>query len=56
MYSIFQISWGYYSNGQQVAMYTRQVAQNLDLDQAIQNAQDLRQTYISESFVVTGGV
>jgi hypothetical protein len=56
MYSIFQISWGVYSSGQKVAMYTRQVAQDLSLDQAIQNAQGLRQTYISESFVVTGGV
>jgi hypothetical protein len=56
MYSIFQISWGVYSSGQKVAMYTRQVAQDLSLDQAIQNAQGLRQTYISEFFVVTGGV
>ena len=56
MYSIFHISWGVYSSGQKVAMYTRQVAQDLSLDQAIQNAQGLRQTYISESFVVTGGV
>jgi hypothetical protein len=56
MYSIFQISWGHYSNGQQVAMYTRQVDQNLNLDQAIENAESLRKSYISESFVVAGGV
>lgn len=52
-YNIYQIAWGHYSNGQKVAMHTRMVANGLGEKEAIDSAESCRNTYISETFVIT---
>lgn len=52
-FDIYQIAWGHYSNGQKVAMHTRIIANGLIETEAIANAESCRNTYISETFVIT---
>jgi hypothetical protein len=52
-FDIYQIAWGRYSNGQKVAMHTRMVANGLTENEAITSAEGCRNTYISETFVIT---
>jgi len=52
-FDIYQIAWGHYSNGQKVAMDTRRVANGLTEQEAITSAEGCRNTYISETFVIT---
>ena len=52
-FDIYQIAWGHYGNGQKVAMHTRIVANGLDEKEAIASVEGCRNTYISETFVIT---
>lgn len=57
-YNIYQISWGtYYTHdqglGSKGALHTRQVGNFPNADKAIEKANEWRNTFIGDTFVIT---